>query len=455
MTGASLSVAMTAELNTALRSHLLRPDGDEDICLATYSVSTGARRVTHLIDDVLLPGREDRIVHGNATIRGEYVLREATAAAAAGRGLAILHSHPRGRGWQQLSRYDHDAERSYATLVREVTGLPLIGLTLAGGDGAWSARSWDTTEPTWSESVRVVGGRLEVSWNDALVPKPAAQAAQARTVSAWGEAAQADMARLKVLVVGVGSVGLDVALRLAASGVQHVGVMDADVVERRNLDRLVGATRWDARLRRRKVAVAARLARRAATADEFTVEQHAFSLCTQQGVAAALDYDVIFSCVDRPWPRAVLSSIAYADLIPVIDGGLDLAPHPQGGILRASARFQTVVPGNPCLACSRQINMSEVTLERQGLLDNPGYLEQAGRQSQDGAPNVAAFSATVIAGLLEQFVVLTAARRWEVGPPIQHIFSLQTRRTLEYTTGSACSMEGRLLAGDRRVSLVG
>ena len=153
MTGGSLSVAMTAELNTALRSHLLRPDGDEDICLATYSVSTGARRVTHLIDDVLLPGREDRIVHGNATIRGEYVLREATAAAAAGRGLAILHSHPRGRGWQQLSRYDHDAERSYATLVREVTGLPLIGLTLAGvtlltAEAARRARARRTAGPT-------------------------------------------------------------------------------------------------------------------------------------------------------------------------------------------------------------------------------------------------------------------------------------------------------------------
>ena len=81
--------------------------------------------------------------------------------------------------------------------------------------------------------VRVIGDRLAVSWNDALSPPPEPTRRQTRTVSAWGPVRQADLARRRVLVVGAGSVGLDVAARLAASGLQHLTVMDFDIVEHR------------------------------------------------------------------------------------------------------------------------------------------------------------------------------------------------------------------------------
>ena len=59
--------------------------------------------------------------------------------------------------------------------------------------------------------------------------------------------------------------------------------MDFDTVEIVNLDRMIGATRLDARLRRPKVDVAARLARRAATADRFQVTRHHDSVCRTPG----------------------------------------------------------------------------------------------------------------------------------------------------------------------------
>ena len=139
-------------------------------------------------------------------------------------------------------------------------------MTMAG-DKCWSCRRWDPSGiPEHGESVRVVDDRFRVTWNDRLRPVPAISDSQIRTVSAWGEAAQASMARIRVLVVGVSSVGLDVALRLAATGIVHVGVMDFDSVEIINLDRMIGATRTDVRLARSKVEVAARLMALAATA---------------------------------------------------------------------------------------------------------------------------------------------------------------------------------------------
>src|SRR5665213_3431839 len=51
------------------------------------------------------------------------------------------------------------------------------------------------------------GERLKVTYMDRLAPPPKATAAQIRTVSAWGAAKQADLARLRVGLAGAGRVG--------------------------------------------------------------------------------------------------------------------------------------------------------------------------------------------------------------------------------------------------------
>lgn len=119
--------------------------------------------------------------------------------------------------------------------------------------------------------------------------------------------------------------------------------MDFDAVESVNLDRMIGATRLDAALGRAKVDVAERLMTSAATAENFTPVKHETSVSDPVGLRSALDYDVIFSCVDRPWPRAVLNLIAYSDLVPVIDGGIALDTFDDGRLRGGS--------GAPTLWC--------------------------------------------------------------------------------------------------------
>src|SRR6185312_11540091 len=103
-----------------------RDDGQEDLCFATYSISTGATRTSYLLTSVVLPEPGEHEVHGNVTFTGEYVLRAANLAASRGEGIALLHSHPDGSGWQGLSRWDWDAESSYAGLTQSLTGKPII-----------------------------------------------------------------------------------------------------------------------------------------------------------------------------------------------------------------------------------------------------------------------------------------------------------------------------------------
>ena len=61
------SVAMDQEINAKAKAHLLRDDGDEDLCFALWYPSHGATRTSAVISELVLPhdGDFDRRVHGN------------------------------------------------------------------------------------------------------------------------------------------------------------------------------------------------------------------------------------------------------------------------------------------------------------------------------------------------------------------------------------------------------
>src|ERR1041385_736535 len=255
------SVAIPEPLNRQLAQHLLRDDGDEDLCFAIYYPSTGATRTTAILHAAILPNKGDRKVHGNASFEAPYFERALQLAKAAGGGLAFLHSHPYD-GWQDMSRDDHNAEAGHAGAAAAVTGHPLVGLTL-GTDGAWSARTWQrikpkTYTPTWARSVRVVGKALRVTWHPRLEPKYLIGDEINRTVSFWGDANQRDLGRLRVGIVGLGSVGSILAESLARTGVRHLTLIDFDVIKNHNLDRTAGARPQDAKRKTPKVLVAQR-----------------------------------------------------------------------------------------------------------------------------------------------------------------------------------------------------
>lgn len=454
------SVAMTGPTRDGLCDLLLRADGQEDLCLALYRPSTGPRRTTALIRQPVAPHDGDREVHGNVTVTAEYILRGAEAARAQQCGLALLHSHPGGRGWQAMSGPDRDTEASYANLVREITGLPLVGMTLAGRDRSWSARHWDRgvgphVDRTDCTNVRVIDDRMTITWNDRLDPAPAANPRQTRTVTAWGEAAQADLVRRRILVIGAGSVGLDVALRLAASGLVHITIMDFDLVEEHNLDRLVGATRHDVNLRRPKVHVARREALRNATAAHPQIRVSDLSICEPAGLLEALDHDLIFCCVDRPWARAVLNSLAFSDLVPVIDGGIAIDTHANGTMRNATWRSHIVRPGRPCLVCTRQLDMGQVALDIQGLLDDPHYIANA-TSGRPVGQNVAPLSISVTAALLAQYVSFSVAPGGVGDPgPLQYVLSTHGLHHLDHQSTTDCLYEPTDPDGDQRQDLTG
>jgi len=236
------SITMTENVNKIFFEHLIREDGQEDLCFAFYKLSSGKSRKTGVINEVILPEFGDRNVHGNVSFNSVYFDKVTSYALANNLGICFIHSHP-FPGWQGMSFDDIEAEKMLAPRVKAVTGLPLIGMTI-GTDNYWSARFWvkeapNTYERYWCESVRVVGKSLKTYFCDDIFPKSNFGEEFKRTISSWGGLKQHEISRLKIGIVGLGSVGSIVAEAILRTGIKNLTLIDFDLVELKNLDRLL------------------------------------------------------------------------------------------------------------------------------------------------------------------------------------------------------------------------
>ena len=378
----SFSIALPELLNEQLCDHLIREDGDEDLIFALWNNSKGENRNTALIIELIFPQQGDRQRHGNVSFNPQYIKRVCREASQKECGIVFIHSHPYP-GWQKMSSDDIIAEKEKLSETVEVlTGFPLVGMTI-GSDKTWSGRIWNYNELKcvyeiqWAESVRCVGKHLKIDFNDYLVKSPRFSDKFKRTRAVWGQQNHEKLAKMRIGIVGLGSVGSMVAEALARMGMEKFILIDFDKVEAHNLDRLVGATEND--IGSYKVDVAKKQIDKIGTAENIIILEINKSLYQKEAYLNALDCDIIFSCVDRPRARYILNHIAYAHLIPVIDGGIqvrfdgdEMSGYEFSG---ADWQLQTVSPSKPCLQCLEVYSTSDVSMELSGMLDDPSYIK--------------------------------------------------------------------------------
>lgn len=237
--------------------------------------------------------------------------------------VGIIHTHPQGPA--AFSGQDDSNERDLLQLARNRNGPDTTLLSLLWADQAeLLARLWeDPKRPTDAEVVSVVGQVLQFFHRDRTA---GGLEAFARQSLALGPKLTAQLRCLRIAIIGCGGTGSATAFLLARLGIGNLLLIDEDIVDVTNLNRLHGATRADADGMWPKVEVLAReiagmalgtrvVARRAWVGDAQVRED--LKSC-----------DLIFSCTDDHDGRLLLNRLAYFYLIPVIDMGLAIEAAP-------------------------------------------------------------------------------------------------------------------------------
>lgn len=170
----------------------------------------------------------------------------------------------------------------------------------------------------------------------------------------FGSDGQAAIAKLVVVIAGLGGLGSHVAQQLAYLGVRIFRLLDPDVVTASSLNRLIGAVPDDVERRSPKVAVGDRQI--AAIQPGAAVECFPHAVDDERAVAALDDADIVIGCLDNEPARLQLLTMAMARGIPYLDLATEIYPEaPEYGGRLIWSRL-----GRQCLSCIGALDQEEL-----------------------------------------------------------------------------------------------
>jgi molybdopterin/thiamine biosynthesis adenylyltransferase len=356
-------------------------------------------------------------------------------------GLSIftVHTHPMASdAWFSWADDAGDA-KLMPSLHAQAHGVP-HGSIVVSASGATLARVFDDNGKSSNIDFDVVGRQLRR--HPAASLEMLQDGRFARQELALGPSGQQRLRNMRVGVIGLGGVGSLVSLQLAHLGVGKLVLIDGNLVSESNLSRIVGARRDDINITT-KVDVAAQYAHSSGLPSNVSTVASYFS---EEHVRIARGCDVLFSCVDRHTPRALLNRIAYEAMIPVIDMGSAFRVAPETGVLTScGGRVVIVGPGRPCMHCWGQIcpdalREEAMTEGELRLLERQGYL----RGAAVAQPSVIAFNANIAGAAVIEFLRLITGFAGTDEPPNRLSFEFETgvvgRNTVERRNGCTCEI---------------
>ncbi len=325
---------------------------ETETCAIAYTHANQACGSWVVAEAELVPdGAYERRDAVAAVLKPAFLVEVANRARGQGLGIVLAHTHPFADGVPSFSRIDDAGEIEIkAYLDRRAPGIDHLALVV----GRHGCR------------CRQLGGGMDVAvWEVGETVRllsdtgiAASDAAHDRQIRAFGAPGQAVVSRLRVIVVGAGGTGSVVLQQLAHLGIRDITVIDPDVVDKTNLNRLVGARPTDVGTPKVEVA------RRTVLAINPNAVVHAVRAdVVDDSVARTLPaFDFAFLCTDSHASRAVVGQVAYQHLVPTIDMGVSITVG-SAGVEYVNGRVQMLAPGLTCLSCTRALDGEQIRRE--------------------------------------------------------------------------------------------
>jgi len=317
-------------------------------------------------------------------------------------GIVLVHAHD-FPGSARLSSDDLASARRLVPMFQaRVPGRPHGSVVLGRGTAAgFVALPDEAPKLLGNVAVRWMGKAIE-NW-----PRRADEAGRDGEVfdrQALVVGDQTSLAEACGAVVGLCGGGSHAVQQLAHMGLGTVMGVDHDFSERTNLHRQVGMTPTDARRKRAKTNIMARLVKSIGTGTRFVGIE---GRVPEPHVVEALKRaDVIIGCVDNLHARADLQEIAWRYCIPYVDVGVSIRPlkgTASAPRVAVGGNVLVLIPGGFCMWCLGFLSEEKLREETDGK--GRSYFQSKKGQAQVVSLNgvVASHAVTEVLQLLTGF----------------------------------------------------
>jgi hypothetical protein len=394
---------MTEAQHRRLHDHLIDGSGMEAIAVGLCGRGSSAGRELLTVHEIVeIPHDECERLAVSVQWPTRRVRNLLARAKAEGLAVFKIHSHP--GGYRQFSAVDDASDQElFSAVGLKVSGEHLSAVMLPDGE-IFGRRMDGGTERGAIDRVAVIGDEVRI-WPIAGAATDAKDF-DVRHRQAFGDRTINLLSTLTVAIVGISGTGSPTAEMLARLGVARLILIDPDVVEAKNLNRIWGARRdhVEAKLNKAQMMKVHIEAMGLGTVVDILEDR----IDTPEGISLLSTCDFAFGCVDSIEGRDALNRIATFYTLPYIDMGVRLDADGSGGVSSVSAGVHYLKPGGSSLKSRGVYSDAELYSEYLKRTDPDFYQDQVRRGYIHGVnvdrPAVISINAAVAAAAVNEML---------------------------------------------------
>lgn len=373
-----VTLSLTGEQHAQLQSLLLPPDGKEAVAIALCSRRAGQQKHRLLVREIhpIPPEAYTQRNTVRVTWSTDAIVRLLDIAEEQKLSVIKIHSHP--NGYEHFSELDNTSDHDLLPAIQGwvEADIPHGSCVLLPGGQIFGRTLWCSDTFTPISCISVVGPDIRF-WHHlkSVNQLPGFTASHAQ---AFGQGTTNLLQHLSVAVVGCSGTGSPVIEQLVRLGVGRLVLVDDDIVEERNVNRILNSTMQDAHEKRPKVEALAESIKRMGLGT--SVKAITKDLWDRESVQAVAECDVIFGCVDTVSGRYLLNTLATYYTIPYFDLGVRLEAvadgNGKGQIREVCGTIHYLQPGRSSLVSRGLVSIEQASSERLQRTNPTAFTQQ-------------------------------------------------------------------------------